>query len=499
MTGVQTCALPISDIPALQSARADALRSATMSNKKARIAYLNDQGEVCIVSLKKPLSEKWESFVKSNMADAGENGVRGIVINKKAKGLKLNEENFLELPRKMTAERTQLFNDIKNLVRERGDLSPYLRNLRGNITREDIEILRQIPAENKLLLDDYLTLRDNLSASSLHKDYAAVSLRHNPDAGTPQFLLRRADQTTSVHSVDMNGKVPDFSTLSDRLESAETLNEFKKATMAEGQFISEVYKTAKCNTLITIEDASGGISSAKIAALHESLPPQGRILRDNPDLDQSVRFFKENVYPELASTIILTSSENFYFSDDMIDSLQFQRVVLKKAATYADFLAALKNPSFRQIILITESDPYEDYMNFNKEEATLLFADNRAVKCREIADELRKLDHVKDYVYIRAPEAQTAQQAFARTSRVKRVIAETYFPGNPIDFLMDFLKTMMPGKASSKNSLDNILNDLTKKGVGLSRKSSFKGDFDSIFRSIPDIKAEIISEKFSRF
>ena len=452
-----------------------ALHQVNMTPPKSRTVWLGDDNKPVMASRKKSWSEKPAATASELLKQDGQ--VRGMVFNKKSKGIRLGTDNFMEVPKKMSEKQKQIFREAADLLNERPQLAEFYRNLDGYITAADNAAFRAIHPDNVNLLHDYLALR-RVKASDLDGGRVVVSLRSGP--ANVQYMYKDKSGNIEIVSLNAFDKTFEPAQIDSRLFGYSMQN-FIKATAGEAELLADVCKKTKARTLITIEP-EGEFSFAKIAALHDDIVPQNvRIIKDNPDLPLSVRFAAETVVPVPAKTVILLAGDEIELGAGYADSLRTLGYAVEADVTVNELVAWLQNPARTQIVLVPKVDD-EEYPGTDD----LLYMDEgTSISRSELTDRIRQTASIKDYLYLAETNAAVWQGDLSRTGKFRRVIAESLDEGPP-EYVKNFLDRITLSRG--KTSIDDILHRMTREEV---KKARSPFSFILRLRAIPDLKADV--------
>jgi hypothetical protein len=438
------------DLNMLHEARFDIFSVLRRSPKKARGYFFNEEKQLLSISKGKPWKKKWATLAQGIIEPDGV--VRGIVLNKKAKGVRLLDGNLLEMSPRAVKSTVDIAKEVNLQLKKNDELANHYRQF-DHIEALDVQTMAAIHPTNVQLYDSYVAIR-NLSEANFTEGQAVVSLRTSNE--TPQYLVRKAGGNVELHPVTAVEK-PDFGNLNRRVEACTNLKELLQATEGEAKLMKQISDYTKAKQIVTLEADDNILTMDKIAALHETLPPSVRIVRDNPNIAQSLRLASNDPLVQLTETIVLTTSKALPdgLSRDMEDSLSAFKVTIENGINYTDFLSALKKAKYKQVILIADD---------NSTDNSLVFAD-RSVAIEELTNEVRRVSTTKDYLYILAPAARRWQEALAKAGKFGRVIAQelTDTQGFAQQNLRQFFSQLLNfGDGTQPNKLDDMLQIITR-------------------------------------
>lgn len=472
-----------SDLDMLHGVRYDVFHALRLSSKKARAFFYSEDGQFLSLTKKGKWNSRQAELTQTIIKS--ESSIKGLVFNKKAKGVRLLDGSLLEMRKRPTVEEIAIAKQVTDQVNRFPKLAKIHRQF-DNITADDCASLEAIKPTNEQLYQDYVALR-NLKPSDLDKNIAVASLRTANE--TPQYLSRKAGGKVEVVTVDAAIKV-DFDNLSERIDNCKSIPDLLKATEPEAEFIKAIRNQTKTKTLVTLENESSPLSASKIAALHGD---NGYILRDNPNVGQNLAAAKDTVSIRLDKTIVLSVDEKlpYNFSLELEDSLRAFGVAILRGCRYSDFLAKLRDEKQSQIILLTDDKTTEEVLHFA----------DRNVSAEELTNDVRRVSKGNDYIYFTASTTYRWQDALAASGKFKRVLAQYYdknydfsnYSGQNIRQF--FNKIIDYGGSKHPRDLDRMLRDIQNSEIEKVqqiplKKQSFQQKMEQL-KAIFDTKVDI--------
>ncbi len=476
------------DIKMLHGTKFEVIHTLDKLPKRSRGLFYGEEGQLLMLSKRKAWHPNFAKLTEELITPESE--IKAIVFNRKAKGVRLLDDNIMEVPRRLSDADKAIAKETVKQINTDPTLADIYRSF-DKIHATDNQALAAIEATNSSMRLDYVEIR-NLPHRLIAEDVAVVSVRSS--GATPQYLVRTAKMPTAeVRNIKLEGDALDFTTLDNRIESAQNLTALLKMTESEANFIQKIYQETKATTLVTIETPETGMSLAKISALHGKLPNKVNIIQSLGNLSKASKVAKQNPLIKLEETAIMTTKEHLSvdISRDLTYKLEARKSDIQKSVSYDNFITKLKEPKAKQIILLTEG---------GTEEGVLQFAD-KAVGADELVKDISRLSTEKDYIYVATDNSSYWQKTLTRCGKFTRIIGQDLSNGSQnvqkqMHGFFDQLYNLGAGK--QPKNIDDLIRKITNDEVeSLKNTPMPKRSFDEFIRrlkSIPDFNTNNLQQ-----
>ena len=469
------------ELQKIQSIRMEAIKLLQKYPKNAKVTYLNRDGQA-VAAGRKSISGQQPFDLCKELLSPG-SAIRGIVLNPKAKGLRLLRGNIMEAPTNMGIKEKALFREVNRQLEESSGLAAFYVQIE-RINKQDIHILGQISDEFPELRQDYIAIRQ-LNTGKLNKGEAVVSLR---TAGpNPKYLYCTEQGEIGVGQIEL-GKDIDFAGQQKAFEEAGTLSALRQLTISEFELLQSIQKETGAQNFITLEHENTRLSAAKIWTMHDGSSQVSWII-DQPDINQSIQNYRKDVVPQPERSVILSS---YRLEDTIYASLEYHGMDSIRAPAWTEFVSILQEDKYQQIYLVVSC-----------EENEIVFED-RNVSFELLTSTFEGIPGSKELLYVISNEAPGIQYLAARSNKFQRIISSSFRTANDgtvtkssaLHNLGNFFRKVVDNlSGSKKTSVDELIRELHRDGfdeIKSSRRmrgARTKPPMD-VIKGIPDLKVE---------
>ncbi len=410
------------------------LRKEFIDGKNVNALIYKNDGKVLQISRGGNLSAENRQLF-NELIPHGKGNLKGILFEE-GENIRFIGDDIISIPSRCTSEQREVLRFISDKISRNKDWAKCFKKA-DNIIIDDIQILKNLDENNLKLAESFYPFK---SAKNLPPEYALVDI--SSSGSKPQLLLKTEDLGVIIVSTEKN-----FSKNID--EIGESLRQFysRKKSMSYDEFIDEIRPVgellekarSETNAATIITKGPTDINPQLVAKIFKL---DGRFIKDQPDMNRSVKNAQMEIIPKIDESIFLSSvpleDNNFdeigQVYNDMIDS-GIDNLDIELFFEYMD------DEEITQLILVVRAT-----------EKGIVFSD-RLISFEEMDQWLQKIEKDKELLYIISNEANRLQEFFAKSGKFNCVISSGYTEGDELSFLLTLklLQEFYPGTTGNKN------------------------------------------------
>jgi peptidoglycan hydrolase-like protein with peptidoglycan-binding domain len=413
------------------------LRKEFIDGKNVNALIYKNDGKVLQISRGSNLSAENRQLF-NELIPHGKGNLKGILFEE-GENIRFIGDDIISIPSNCTLEQKEVLRFISEKISRNKDWAKCFQKA-DNIIIDDIRILKNLDENNLKLAESFYPFK---AAKNLPHEYALVDI--SSSGSKPQLLLKTEDLGIIIVNTESN-----FSKNID--EIGELLRQFYsgKKSMSYDEFINEIRPVGELLEKARSETKAATIIIKGPADINPQLVARifklnGRFIKDQPDMNKSVKNAQMDIIPKIDESIFLSSvpleDSNFdeigQVYNDMIDS----GIDLLPNLDIELFLEYMDDEEITQLILMVRAT-----------EKGIVFS-NRLISYEEMDQWLQKVEKDKELLYIISNEANRLQEFFSKTGKFNYVISSGYTEGDELSFLLTlkFLQEFYPEAIGNRN------------------------------------------------